>query len=180
MDASLGEDADDIGATLHFLVQSFQRVGGMDYGPVLGREAHVGKHVELAVVHEGGELRPARAHLVGDEPECLARRFLVGLEEYLAQRGGDHAGLGLGHVGERVAHPMDAAALPCGRQRYRAGYDGLPDCKSAPTRGPGQCLCRPLIWQWESTNGGGPDRRRSRPHHEQPFICDINGLERFR
>ena len=38
-DAGLvGEDADDVGAPFDFLVQALQRVGGVQFGAVLGRE----------------------------------------------------------------------------------------------------------------------------------------------
>ncbi len=83
---------------------------------MLGRERHVAEHLVLAVVHQGGELRPARPELVGDLAPGLLRRRPIGLQEGLAQRGGDHGVLSLGHVGERVAHPMHPAALPAGAE----------------------------------------------------------------
>src|SRR3712207_8441603 len=42
-----------------------QRIRAVQLGPVLGRERHVGQHVGLALVHEGGELGPARREVVG-------------------------------------------------------------------------------------------------------------------
>ena len=47
---------------------------------------------------------------------CLTSLFSrsIGLAERLAQRGGDHALLGFGHVAQRVAHPVHAAALTTG------------------------------------------------------------------
>ena len=45
------KDANHIGPPFDLLVQAFQRVGGMQLGPVLGWESHVGEHVMLAVVH---------------------------------------------------------------------------------------------------------------------------------
>ena len=40
----------------------------------------------------------------------------VGLKEGLAQRRRHHGVLALGDVGERVAHPMNPAALPAGTE----------------------------------------------------------------
>ena len=50
--------------------------------------------------------------------------ILVGLQEGLAQGGGEHGVLALRHMGERVAHPVDVAALP--RRAEHAG-DRLPE-----------------------------------------------------
>ena len=83
---------------------------------MLGGEAHVGQHVVLALVHEGGKLGPARAELIGHVPEGRVGSFPTGLKEHLAERRGDHALLPLGHVGQRVAQPMDPAALPGGAE----------------------------------------------------------------
>jgi hypothetical protein len=43
-----------------------------------------------------------------------ARLGAVRLQKGLAQRRGDHTLLGLGDIGEGIAHPMHAAALPAG------------------------------------------------------------------
>ena len=45
-------------------------------------------------------------------PPGLMRRLGAGLQESLADRGGNHCVLALWHVGQGVAHPMHAAALP--------------------------------------------------------------------
>ena len=42
------EDADDIGAALHFLVQAFQRIRAVKLGAMLRRERHIGEHVGFA------------------------------------------------------------------------------------------------------------------------------------
>jgi hypothetical protein len=47
------------------------------------------------------------AELIGHLLPDLAGRVLVGLRERLAERGGAHAVLALGHVGERVPHPVE-------------------------------------------------------------------------
>jgi hypothetical protein len=62
----VGEDADDLGASLDLAVQAFERIGAMQLGAVLGREAHMGEHVALGLVHQGGELRQLGPQLVGD------------------------------------------------------------------------------------------------------------------
>src|SRR4051812_32656248 len=100
----------------HFLVQALERVRGVQLGAVLGGEARAGQHVVLALVHQRGELRPAGPELVGHLPPDLVRARLVGLQERLAQRGGDHRLLALAHVRQGAPHPVDSAALPGGAQ----------------------------------------------------------------
>ena len=68
----------------------------------------------LAVVHQGGELGPTRPQLIGDMPPGLPRRLGIGLQEGLADCGGNHGVLALGHVRQGVAHPMNPASLPRG------------------------------------------------------------------
>jgi hypothetical protein len=55
--------------------------------------------------------RAPGAELVGDMSPGLLRRLLVGLQERLPQSGRHHSLLTFGHVGERVAHPMDPGAV---------------------------------------------------------------------
>ena len=57
------------------------------------------------------KLRPARAELVGDLVPDVACRLPIGLDEGSADRGGDDGVLATRHVGQRVAHEVDAAAL---------------------------------------------------------------------
>src|SRR3954447_15652094 len=106
------EDADHVGAALDLLVEAFERVGRMQLGPVRAWEVHEGQDIGLGLVHGGGELRPARAQLVGDLTPDLAAALAVLLEEHGADGGRDHAVMSLGHVGQHVAHEVDAAALP--------------------------------------------------------------------
>ena len=77
------EDSDDIGAAFHFLVQAFKRIRAVKLGAVLSGKGHVGQHVGLALVHQGRELWPAGAQLVGDVPPDLDGALLVGLGESL-------------------------------------------------------------------------------------------------
>ena len=60
----------------------------------------------LAPVHRRREPGPARPELVGHLPPDLAGAVLVGLEGRLPKGGRGHGLLPLGHVGERVAHPV--------------------------------------------------------------------------
>ena len=66
----------------------------------------------LAVVHQRGELGPARPQLIGNMSPGLLRGLAIGLQEGLADRSGDHRVLALRHVRQGVAHPMHAAPLP--------------------------------------------------------------------
>jgi hypothetical protein len=52
----VGEDADHIVAPLDLAVEALDWVGRVQLGAVLGRERHVGEHVGLGLVQEGGEL----------------------------------------------------------------------------------------------------------------------------
>lgn len=80
----VGEDADDIGAPLDLLVQSLQRVGAVQLGAVLGREADVSQH-RARCRPSACQLGPAWPQLVGDMAPGLARRLGVGLQESLAE-----------------------------------------------------------------------------------------------
>jgi hypothetical protein len=81
-------NADDISAALHVLVQAFDRVRGVQLGPVLSGEGHVGQHVVLAGVHQIGEPGPARAELLGDLAPRFSCMCAVGLVEGLPDRAG--------------------------------------------------------------------------------------------
>src|SRR3546814_7204438 len=54
------------------------------------------------------------AQLVGDLSPDLRCAFLIGLQEDLADRGGDDSVLALGHIGQGIAHEVHPAALPGG------------------------------------------------------------------
>ena len=56
-----------------------------------GRKGHVGEHVMLGCRPSGlASFGPAGPQLIGDMPPDVTRRHAVGLEEGLADRGGDH------------------------------------------------------------------------------------------
>ena len=59
------KDADDIGAPLDLAVEPFDGVGGMEFWPMGGGEAHIGEHVGFGLVHHGGELGDFGTELVG-------------------------------------------------------------------------------------------------------------------
>ena len=62
-------------------------------------ERQVGEDVVLAVVHQRGQLGPAGPELIGNLAPGVAGGIDVGLQEGLAQGGGDHGVLALRHVG---------------------------------------------------------------------------------
>ena len=113
----VGEDADDVGAALDLAVEPLERVGGVQLGPVLGREGHVGEHVGLALVHQGGELGPARPELVGDvAPGLAALPRRSGWRKAWRSAAATMRVLALAGMGEGVAHEVHAAALPGGAE----------------------------------------------------------------
>jgi len=61
-DGSLvGKDADNVAAPLDLAVQSFEWVGAVQLGAVLGGKPQVGQHVDFCFVHQGCQLRHARS-----------------------------------------------------------------------------------------------------------------------
>ena len=80
---------------------------------MLGREGHIGQDIGLAFIHQRSELWPAGAELVRDVAPDLLCTFLVGLVEGLPDCRGNDSVLALGHMSQRIAHPMNAASLPC-------------------------------------------------------------------
>ena len=56
----------------------------------------------LGVVHEGGELRPTRAELIGDVTPCLSGGLTVGLDKGLPDRRRDHGMLPLRHMRQSI------------------------------------------------------------------------------
>src|SRR3546814_13445541 len=57
----VGKDPDHLAAALDLAVEALERVGGMELGAVLGREAHVGQHIGLGIVHRSEERRVGNA-----------------------------------------------------------------------------------------------------------------------
>ena len=85
----------------------------MQLRSMLRGEGHVGEHVMLGLVHQPAEFLEPGPQLIGDVPPDLARRLAVGLDEGLADGGGDNRLLRLWNVGQRIAHEVHATALPC-------------------------------------------------------------------
>ena len=113
------------------------------------REGHVGQHVGLGLVHEGGELRHLGPELIGDAAPLGAGGFGVVLGEGGGDEGRDDAAAALAGMGQHVAHEVDAAALPGGAQHLGdrgldalmgVGDDQLDAAQAAPGRA---CAGRP-------------------------------------
>lgn len=62
----VGEDADHFGPPFDLAVEAFDRVGGVQLGPVLRGERHVDEHVGLGLVEESGKLGQLGTELIGD------------------------------------------------------------------------------------------------------------------
>jgi hypothetical protein len=81
----------------------------MQFGPVLGGEAHMSQGVMLGCVHEGGQFRPALAHRARDMAEGLMGAFGVGLDEGLAQGHGGGFYPSALDKGTRTEHALNGA-----------------------------------------------------------------------
>jgi hypothetical protein len=88
----------------------------VDLGAVLLGEAHVGEHVLLGLVEEGGELGQLRADLVGHLAPLGAGRVGMILGEGRGDEGRDDASAVFAGMGEGVAHEVHPAALPGGAE----------------------------------------------------------------
>jgi hypothetical protein len=80
---------------------------------------HESEHIRLGLVHQPGELWDRRPQLFGDFASLQPGRFGVVLRKGGGDEGGDHAPSALSRMGERIAHEVDAAALPAGGQHLR-------------------------------------------------------------
>ncbi len=135
------EDADDLGASLDLAIETFERIGGVELGSVLGREAHVGEHVRLGVIHQDGELWQLGPELISDATPLSLCQFGIVLGEGRGDEGRDNASTAPAGVGQRVAHEVNAAALPGGDENLRdrrlsalvgVGDDQLHSAQAAP------------------------------------------------
>lgn len=86
----------------------------MQLGPVLLREGHIGEHVRLGIIEDGGELRDVGPDLVGDGAPLNAGGLRRLLSKCCRDEGGDDATTALSSMGQHVPHEVDPAALPCG------------------------------------------------------------------
>jgi hypothetical protein len=62
----VGKDADDDGSAFDLAGEPFEAVGGVQFRPMVGGKAHIGEHVGLSLVHEGGQFGQLGPELVGD------------------------------------------------------------------------------------------------------------------
>jgi hypothetical protein len=107
-DGSLvGKDTHDLAAALDLAIESFERVGAVYLGAMLCREAHVGEHIGLGIVHQCGELADARPGLIGDLSPLLAGSLGIILGEGGADPGRDDAALCLSGVRQGIAHEVN-------------------------------------------------------------------------
>ena len=84
---------------------------------------HVGEHVLLRRVQQGGELGQLGANLVGDLAPLRPGGVGMILSEGGGDEGRDHAPATPAGMGQRVAHEVHPAALPSGAKH--AGDRGL-------------------------------------------------------
>ncbi len=76
------EDADDLRPSLDLTVEALEWIGAVKLCPVRGREAHVGEHIGLGVIHQGGEPWQLRPELIGDSAPLLGGRSGIVLGGY--------------------------------------------------------------------------------------------------
>jgi hypothetical protein len=100
-------------------LRHFDRIGGVQLGPMRGRKAHECEHIRLGLVHSPGDFWAGRPQLVGDFAALQPGRFSVVLRKGGGDEGGDHAPAALACMGKRIAHEVNAAALPAGGQHLR-------------------------------------------------------------
>lgn len=84
----------------------------MQLGAVLRWERHIGQHVWLGLIHEGGELWQFGTELVGDLAPLSPGRFGIVLGEGGGDEGGDDTPAALAGMRQDVAHEVHAAMLP--------------------------------------------------------------------
>ena len=110
----VGEDADDVGASLDLAVEAFDRVRAVELGSMFLGEAHIGQDVRFGLVHDGGEFGHLGADLIGNGAPLGAGGFRRFLGEGGANEGRDDASPTFTGMGKRVAHEVNATALPGG------------------------------------------------------------------
>jgi hypothetical protein len=94
------------------LFDAFQRVGGSQLGPVLGREQIESDQVSFGRLEQIADLRCGGLQAFQDMPDSLTSRGLVFGVEDLSEGGGDEAALVAAAVGEHVADEVHRAPLP--------------------------------------------------------------------
>lgn len=89
----IGEDTDDVGASLHLGIDPFQRVGTVNLGSVCLGEAHEGQHFMFGVVHLAGQLGKFGPQPVGHSSPLATGYWLLAtgrLRRLLYEDGIDH------------------------------------------------------------------------------------------
>jgi hypothetical protein len=109
------EDADDVGAALHFLVEPLEGVRRPDLLPVRDREPGEREQVVVGVAEHRLDLGELFAEHRGDDLELLMDVLGVGLGEDRADRCGDHLLVALGH--DREHEVLRSARGSVARQR---------------------------------------------------------------
>ncbi len=112
----VGEDAHYVGTPFHLFVQALQRVGRVDFHPVRFREAEVRQHVLFRFVHHLRNRREGFLQLGRNLAPGGMSALLLCLYEHLLQSGADHRLAGPADPAQHVAHEVDPAALPAGRE----------------------------------------------------------------
>ena len=108
----VGEDADNVAASLDLAVEAFEWIGAVDLGTMLGGEAHIGKDIGFGVVHQCCQLGDAWPQLIRHLAPLFARCLGIVLRERGADPGGDDAPLCLAGIGHGIAHEVHAAFSP--------------------------------------------------------------------
>lgn len=112
----IGEDADNVGATLNFRIQPLQRVAGVDLHPMGSREGHARKHLVLGLDHQGTEHGELAAQIIGHRASLHAG----GLGRESCTKTVPMTALTIRHcvlpACPSVAHEVHPAALPGSRQ----------------------------------------------------------------
>src|SRR6202034_1176394 len=91
----IGEDANDIGASFDFGVESLQRIGAVYLHAMGFWETHESQYIALRAVHESCELWELRAQLIGDVAPLRNGCFLRVLSEGGVDHGQHHLSLTL-------------------------------------------------------------------------------------
>ena len=122
----VGEDPDDVAASLHFLVEAFERVVRPDLAPVSRGERTERQHVAACPAHGLGGFGEPLGEGVGDFVPAGLDLGSGAEREDLPERRGDHLNVGFGDGGQQVAGVVHPAALP------RCSGEALADRRGQP------------------------------------------------
>ena len=163
----------------------------MELGPVVLREPHVGEHIRLGLIHEGGELGQLGPELVGDlAPLCLAGGGIL-LGEGGGDEGRDDTAAALAGMRQGIPHEVDPAALPGGVQHpgggdleplMRVGDHQLDTAQAAAGETAQELGPEGLGLRWADVQaqhltaavGVGPDRHDHRDRDDPAGLADLD------